>query len=234
MKKLLVIIFSICLISGCGNNRSNKEENTPKNTTTTNSSTTTISSTNSSTTEKVSTNTTTISSALTTKAKTTKKITTVSTKVTKVNITTKKTTTSTKIKLTENEVRNRILALKKKYPDGTSWTNENRTYNFKASNMTNYVGHGCVAFAFMASDAAFGDLPVKKLTTFDVIRTGDIIRYLDDSHSVIVLDVKEDKVIVAEGNIRYTEDQDGVILWGRSIDISEIKESGTYIYTRWT
>lgn len=253
MKKLVIVLISLCLITGCGakdNNISDANANTTQHKTTSVNSTlsttsnisTSISSTNTITTASSTSSTSSTSkgalttnntskSTIKTTIKTTKKITTTE-RVTQVKVTTRKTTTSLKFKYTEEDVRNKILALKKKYPDGTSWTNENRTYNFKASNMTNYVGHGCAAFAFMASDEAFGTLPVKKIMNFDNIRTGDIIRYQYNTHSVIVLEVKGNQVIVAEGNV-ILPGLGGVVYWGRSIDINEIKQTGTYIYTRW-
>lgn len=89
------------------------------------------------------------------------------------------------------------------------------------------MGYGCAGFAFLLSDAAFGDLPARKHKNFSNIKVGDIIRLAYDSHSVIVLKKEADGVIVAEGNY------DDSIHWGRKIPYSEIRATGTYVLTRY-
>lgn len=79
----------------------------------------------------------------------------------------------------------------------------------------------------LASDAAFGDLPGRFHTDFSNIKVGDILRINNDTHSVIVLTVKQDSVIVAEGN--YGK----IIHWEREIKLSKIRETGTYVITRY-
>lgn len=108
----------------------------------------------------------------------------------------------------EASVYNAMIALKDKYPDGMKWTND----DFYAWNGGYYSGgYGCAAFAFILSDAAFGDLPARRYTSFDAssVRVGDILR--NDRHSYIVLEVHEDYFTIAEGNINES------ILWGREI-----------------
>ncbi|MBE6849875.1 MAG: hypothetical protein E7502_08275 [Ruminococcus sp.] len=121
-------------------------------------------------------------------------------------------------------VYNAMIALQDKYPTGMTWTND----NYYAWNGGIYGGgYGCTGFAFMLSDAAFGTLPAKKSETFDAasVRVGDIVRY--SSHSVIVLEVKANSVIVAEGNIN------SMIYWGREISFDEIRGSFESIITRY-
>ncbi|MGN0435770.1 MAG: hypothetical protein ACI4D8_03975, partial [Wujia sp.] len=109
--------------------------------------------------------------------------------------------------LAADVVRNKILAQKANYPEGMSFTNNDPTggYRFNAL-IDGYVcyGYGCAGFAFMMSDVAFEDLPARKLypTTYDssTIRVGDILRINSDSHSVVVLEVKSDRVVVCEAN----------------------------------
>ena len=108
----------------------------------------------------------------------------------------------------EASVYNAMIALKDKYPDGMEWTNDDIYY--WNGGIYSYGG-GCAAFAFILSDAAFGDLPARQYTTFDPesVRVGDILR--NDNHSYIVLEVHEDYFTIAEGNINDS------ILWGREI-----------------
>ncbi len=87
-------------------------------------------------------------------------------------------------------------------------------------------GYGCAAFAFELSDAAFGDLPGRELHEFDNIRVGDIIRVENGNHSVVVLEVYSDKIVVCEGNFNSS------VHWGREISRTDTS-SWTYILTRY-
>lgn len=122
-------------------------------------------------------------------------------------------------------VYNAMIALKSSYPEGMTWTNDNY-YGWKGGYYTG--GYGCAGFAFLLSDAAFGDAPSKIHTDFNGIRQGDIIRLNYNTHSVIVLEVRSDSVIVAEGNYNSS------IHWGREISYSEIKRTGSYVMTRYS
>ena len=87
--------------------------------------------------------------------------------------------------------------MKSKYPKGMTWNND----NFYTWNGGIYSwGSGCAGFALLLSDAAFGKLPARRNTDFNNIKVGDILRINNDTHSVVVLEIKNDSVIVAEGN----------------------------------
>lgn len=118
-----------------------------------------------------------------------------------------------------------MIALKSQYPDGTRWTNSNY-YGWKGGIYSG--GYGCAGFAFMLSDAAFGDLPARKVQPVSLsdVRVGDILRLRGDSHSVIVLEVRTDGVAIAEGNMN------SAVLWGRTLKKSEV-EAAAYLMTRW-
>ncbi len=118
-----------------------------------------------------------------------------------------------------------MVALKSQYPDGTRWTNSNY-YGWKGGIYSG--GYGCAGFAFMLSDAAFGSLPARmiKPVSFSDVRVGDIIRVKGDSHSVIVLEVQTDSVVIAEGNMNSS------VLWGRTLKKTDV-EAATYLITRW-
>ena len=104
---------------------------------------------------------------------------------------------SSKGKLTESRVYRKIIAQKDTYKEGRRWTNKNY-YDWKGGIYDR--GYGCAGFAFLLSDAAFGDLPARKHRNFSKIKVGDIVRLEHDRHSVIVLKKEADGVIVAEGN----------------------------------
>lgn len=125
---------------------------------------------------------------------------------------------------TDSQVYDTIMAQKAVFPEGMHWTN-NDFYRWKGGVFMG--GYGCAAFAFAVSDAAFGDAPAKVHKDYNNIKVGDILRINNDSHSVIVLEVRENSVIVAEGNYNSS------IHWGREIPKSGIVDSSSYIMTRY-
>ncbi len=128
------------------------------------------------------------------------------------------------VKITEEQAYNAMIALKSKYPEGTTWTNSN-SYAWKGGIYS--VGYGCAGFAFMLSDAAFGDLPARReAPSFDTIRVGDIIRVQGNYHSVIVLEKHSNYVVIAEGNYNSS------VHWGRTLSASEVNNA-EYILTRY-
>lgn len=124
----------------------------------------------------------------------------------------------------EEEVYSKIIALKERFPNGTPWGND-VSYDFKGGIYGR--GYGCAGFAFMLSDEAFGELPARILEDYNQIRVGDILRVNNDSHSVVVLEVKSDGIVVAEGN--YNDS----VLWEREISNEELQQSFTYLMTRY-
>lgn len=229
-KNLIILMILLVLITGCGKKKDNVDNNKKEPTTELKTESTTTESTTTST-------TTTTTSQATSKTTTTKKVTTKKTtkKPTTKKPTTKKSTTAapavntpapatTTKQLTEAEVYNAMIALKSQYPTGTPWNNSNK-YSWKGGIYS--AGYGCAGFAFMLSDAAFGSRKARKHTDFNNIKVGDIVRYLNDSHSVIVLAVSGDTFTVAEGNMNEA------VYWGRQISRSEFKSTGTYVMTRW-
>ena len=139
-----------------------------------------------------------------------------------------------------------MIALKEQdgYKEGTPWTNDEPYsdskgyYRWKGGTLegTNIVAVGCVAFAFILSDAAFGSLPARMYAAggfdFDDIKPGDILRVSNDVHTVIVLEVNEAGVVVAEGNIS-TGDHQGKVHWGRAISKEEVMSNTSHYITRY-
>ena len=104
------------------------------------------------------------------------------------------------------------------------WTNDN-SYTSTAVWMT---GYGCAGFALICSDAAFGDLPQTGThSNFDEIRVGDILRVNNNTHSVVVLEKRENSVIVTEGNYNSS------IHWDREISRKELEEGNYQVRTRY-
>ena len=118
----------------------------------------------------------------------------------------------------------KILAMKSRYPEGMRWTNANY-YEWNGGIYRG--GYGCAGFAFAMSDAAFGDAPARRHTNFNDLHTGDIVRYLNNTHMVVVMKVVGNQVVIAEGNYNSS------IHWGDVISLREIKKTGTYVLTRY-
>ncbi|MBR2520702.1 MAG: leucine-rich repeat domain-containing protein [Oscillospiraceae bacterium] len=118
-----------------------------------------------------------------------------------------------------------ILAMKEKYPEGMKWDNS----DYYAWNGGYYSGgYGCAGFALLLSDAAFGDLPcrIKYEFSYESLRTGDILRVNNDSHSVVILEVYADSVKIAEGNYNRS------IHWGRILSKGSVM-AADYVITRY-
>ena len=126
---------------------------------------------------------------------------------------------------TEAEAYSSMIALKAQYPDGTPWTNSNY-YKWNAGIFSG--GYGCAGFAFMLSDAAFGTdgtLRARRIAypfDYDSLRVGDILRINNDTHSVIILEKYDSKVVVAEGNYG------GKVHWGREFLKEKVLQSDYY------
>lgn len=123
-----------------------------------------------------------------------------------------------------------------RYKEGTAWTNDT-PYSLSAP----YIwqggklqpgnvngGAGCAAFAFLLSDKAFGSLPARMTATIDFsqIKVGDILRVNQDTHTVIVLQVTDVGVVIAEGNYNKS------VHWGRTMTKEEV-EAASYHITRY-
>ena len=127
--------------------------------------------------------------------------------------------------VTEESVQQLLAAMQAEYPEGTPWT-DNNVYAWNGGIFSE--GSGCAAFAFLISDLAFGDLPARmsEAVSIDVLRVGDILRVNGDTHSVIVLEVHEDHIVIAEGNFN------GTIHWGRTLSAEEVT-AADYFLTRY-
>lgn len=131
---------------------------------------------------------------------------------------------STDNQITDSQIYDIIMAQKAVFPEGMHWTNADF---YKWNGGVYSGGYGCAAFAFAVSDAAFGDAKAQVHKDYDNIKVGDILRINNDTHSVIVLEVRENSVIVAEGNYNSS------IHWGREIPKSRLIDPYSYIMTRY-
>ena len=152
--------------------------------------------------------------------------------------------------VTTTSVYNAIIALKKKYPEGTTW-NDSNVHTWYVWD-TNYIVdlYACYGWAAMCSDVAFGDVngdyPIRKYFvksgadtdlcdwcrngngsfTYDSLRPGDILRINNNGHSVVVLEKYDDHIVICEGNYG------GIVHWGREMSKSQVLKAD-YVITRY-
>ncbi|MCM1082029.1 MAG: DUF4214 domain-containing protein [Clostridium sp.] len=131
--------------------------------------------------------------------------------------------------ISSDEAYDRMIAIMPQYPTGMTWTNDNY-YKWNCG----WGAWGCMGFAHLVSDAAFGNAGFRTLYKsdisgdwFDAIRVGDVLRVPYDEHSVTVLQIYDDYVVVAEGNASRA------IRWGRTISKDTINSECSYIETRY-
>ena len=142
--------------------------------------------------------------------------------------------------LTPAKVYDAMIALKgwEDYREGREWTNDvpysdANLYQWHGGTLdgVNISAVGCVAFAFTLSDASFGELKARKYAqgafTFEDIKVGDILRVREDAHTVIVLEVSDAGVVVAEGNYN------GTVHWERKISKDEVMKDTSHYITRY-
>ena len=133
--------------------------------------------------------------------------------------------------LSPETVYRKMIALKNEYYEGRPWTNNNQYVFTHYPPYSTYTGQGCVAFALILSDAAFGELPARRIDkggfAYSDLRPGDILRVDNNSHTVIILQVFSDHIEIAEGNYASS------IHWGRTIDKQTVMNTTDYILTRY-
>ena len=131
--------------------------------------------------------------------------------------------------ITEESVKAALAELRKIHPDGSIYPTPYRStsggpYGASSSN--------CAGWAIRCSDAAFGDLPWRRIDrpTWDQIRPGDLVEYKNAStyHVVVVLRRTDEFISVTESNTRNKA------LWGGQYFKWWLEEQPHYIcYTRY-
>ena len=101
--------------------------------------------------------------------------------------------------LTEATVQAVIWALRDTYPTGTVY---GEFYRSCSNGPYGMAPNHCAGWATLCSDAAFGDLPWRRVNnpSWESIRAGDLIRYDNTSggHVVVVLDKTDEYIKVTE------------------------------------
>ena len=139
-------------------------------------------------------------------------------------------TTPTPSGLTEENVRAAIVSLRERYPHGTVYETPYRPNNSLDRPFDN-CDH-CAGWAMLCSDAAFGDLPWRRVDSpsWEQIRPGDLIRYDNSSngHVVVVAKKTDEYIKVTESGLNNK------VRWGGQYFKWWLEEQPGYvIYTRY-
>lgn len=125
--------------------------------------------------------------------------------------------------ITEENVRAILYGMKSEYPEGLRWTNENNYYS-KPLHMN---AAGCAAFALLCSDTVFGELSSETHEDFTRVKAGDVLGVNHGTHWVVVLEKRENSVVVTEGNYNSS------IHWGREISRTALENEMFMAITRY-
>jgi len=130
--------------------------------------------------------------------------------------------------ITEESVQSSLAKLRETYPTGTVFPIPYRS----ASNGPYSRGIYCSGWATLCSDAAFGNLPWRRIDspTWNQIRPGDIVEYKNEEsyHAVVVLDKTADYIKVTESGTNNKA------IWGGQYFKWWLEEQPRYIlYTRY-
>ena len=102
---------------------------------------------------------------------------------------------------TEESVQAALQALRRQYPHGTLWPSPYHS----TSGGPYSRGINCSGWATLCSDAAFGNLPWRRVEqpAWDQIRPGDLVRYDTETsgHVVVVLDKTGEYIKVTESGL---------------------------------
>ena len=117
--------------------------------------------------------------------------------------------------------------LKNQFPEGYPVDK----FSVSKLNMADYLGYGSQAFAYILSDAVFGDLPAELDwdVAFDEVKVGDILRIDSDSRAVVIVEKQKDHVVVAQGDWKG----EGTVHWGETLTAAQV-EAADYRISRYS
>ena len=128
---------------------------------------------------------------------------------------------------TEESVLAVLEDLEARYPNNTYWPSPYRS----TSGGPYHSGMNCAGWATLCSDAAFGDLPWRRITapSWTQLRVGDLVQFDTESasHVVVVVEKTDEYIITTESSTTqkafwgaqyfrwWLEEQTGLILYTR-------------------
>ena len=131
--------------------------------------------------------------------------------------------------VTEESVKATLDALKARYPHGTVYPSPYTSTSNPPYGPTN---KNCAGWAILCSDAAFGNLPWRKVDrpSWEQIRPGDLVEMRGGglNHGVIVLERTEDYILTTESGTNQK------VYWGAQYFRWWLEDQPTYVlYTRY-
>ena len=129
--------------------------------------------------------------------------------------------------VTEESVRAALDALKARYPHGSTYP---APYHSTSNGPYGAVNSNCAGWAILCSDAAFGDLPWRKMDfRWEDVRVGDLIQYNNQlgSHVVVALSKTDDWLYFTDSDLtqkvywiggytrEWLEQRSGLVLYTR-------------------
>ena len=129
--------------------------------------------------------------------------------------------------VTGESVQAALAALREQYPNGALWPSPYRS----VSGGPYHSGMNCAGWATLCSDAAFGDLPWRRVNnpSWDQLRPGDLVEYDNDlgGHVIVVVSKTSDTITFTDSGPTqkaywggqyprwWLEEQPGLILYTR-------------------
>lgn len=131
--------------------------------------------------------------------------------------------------VTEESVQATLAGLRARYPHGAVYPSP---YTSTSSPPYGPTNKNCAGWAILCSDAAFGDLPWRKIDrpSWDQIRPGDLVEMRGGglNHGVIVLKRTEECIEVTESGLNQK------VMWGGQYFRWWLEDQPTYVlYTRY-
>ena len=129
--------------------------------------------------------------------------------------------------VTEESVSAALDALKARYPHGSTYP---APYHSTSNGPYGAVNSNCAGWAILCSDAAFGDLPWRKMDfRWEDVRVGDLIQYNNQlgSHVVVALSKTDDWLYFTDSDLtqkvywiggytrEWLEQRSGLVLYTR-------------------
>ena len=131
--------------------------------------------------------------------------------------------------VTEESVQSALAGLRAKYPHGAVYPSP---YTSSSNPPYGPTNKNCAGWAILCSDAAFGDLPWRKIDrpSWEQIRPGDLVEMRGGglNHGVIVLERTEDYILTTESGTNQK------VYWGAQYFRWWLEDQPTYVlYTRY-
>lgn len=121
--------------------------------------------------------------------------------------------------ISASEMYQKFQELKKKYPEGSTWTGSYKNLSWQ-----------CMGWAETVCDYLFNENPRNwdKKTNWDKVCVGDHVRINNDGHSIVITNIIGDTIYYADCNAGRTNQ----VHWDKTMSRSELASKGTWRKTQ--